>query len=93
MATKRPGKAGEERIVGLAQEAGRLDEELRGQVPEVTGQDVLSVEGASEVYGQATFEERLQMFYEIFATDGADGLEFLRDVQAQFSDEFLKGVV
>ncbi|MDP2326122.1 MAG: hypothetical protein Q8N51_19130, partial [Gammaproteobacteria bacterium] len=71
MTTKpQPGKAGEERIVGLAQEAGRLDEQFRAQVPDVTGQDTLTIEGAAEIYSQSTFEERLQMFYEIFGTDG-----------------------
>ena len=94
MTTKpQPGKAGEERIVGLAEEAGRLDEEFRGQVPDVTGQDPLTVEAATEVYSQSTFEERLQMFYEVFGTDGADGLEFLRDVFTRAQDEFLKGMV
>ncbi|KKL97674.1 hypothetical protein LCGC14_1832130 [marine sediment metagenome] len=77
----------------MAKEAGRLDEELRNQVPDVTGQDVLSIEGATEVYQQSTFEERLQMFYEVFGTDGPDGLEFLRDVFTRAQDEFLKGMV
>ena len=94
MATKpQPGKAGEERIVGLAEEAGRLDEQFRSRIPDVTGQDVLTVEGATEIYSQSTFEERLQMFYEVFGTDGPDGLEFLHDVYGRAQDEFLKGVV
>jgi len=88
-----PGKAGEERVVGMAKEAGRLDEELRNQVPDVTGQDVLSIEGATEVYQQSTFEERLQMFYEVFATDGPDGLEFLGEVYAKAQEDSAKGMV
>ena len=91
--TPQPGKAGEERVVGMAKEAGRLDEELRNQVPDVTGQDVLSIEGATEVYQQSTFEERLQMFYEVFATDGPDGLEFLGEVYAKAQEDSAKGMV
>ena len=42
-------------------------------------------------YRQATFEQRHQMFLEVFASQGADGLEFLAEAQARAEDAFFRG--
>ncbi len=81
-------KSGEEVVTQLAKSAIVIDNQLRDAVPDATGQKDVSIEEFTEVYLNATFEERMKLFLEIFGTSGADGLEFLAEVQDRATKQF-----
>lgn len=88
MANERKVTAGEETVTQLAKAAIVIDNQLRDAVPDATGQKEVSIEEFTEVYINATFEERMKLFLEIFGTSGADGLEFLAEVQDRATQQF-----
>lgn len=90
MADERKVTAGEETVTQLAKSALVVDDQLKDAVPDVTGQKDVSVEEFTEIYLNATFEERMRLFLEIFSTSGADGLEFLAEVQDRATQQFRK---
>jgi hypothetical protein len=88
MANEREVTAGEETVTRLAKSALVINDQLRDAVPDVTGEKGVSIEEFTEVYLNATFEERLKLFLETFGTSGADGLEFLAEVQDRATRQF-----
>mgnify|MGYP000424029897 FL=1 len=88
MAEERKVTAGEETVTQLAKSALVINDQLRDAVPDVTGEKGVSIEEFTEVYLNATFEERLKLFLETFGTSGADGLEFLAEVQDRATKQF-----
>ncbi len=90
MAEERKVTAGEETVTQLAKSALVVNDQLRDAVPDVTGEKGVSIEEFTEVYLNATFEERLKLFMETFGTSGADGLEFLAEVQDRATKQFQK---
>ena len=88
MAEERKVTAGEETVTQLAKSALVINDQLRDAVPDVTGEKGVSIEEFTEVYLNATFEERLKLFLETFGTSGADGLEFLAEVQDRATRQF-----
>jgi len=88
MAEERKVTAGEETVTQLAKSALVVNDQLRDAVPDVTGEKGVSIEEFTEVYLNATFEERLKLFLETFGTSGADGLEFLAEVQDRATKQF-----
>ena len=88
MADERKVTAGEETVTQLAKSALVINDQLRDAVPDVTGEKGVSIEEFTEVYLNATFEERLKLFLETFGTSGADGLEFLAEVQDRATKQF-----
>jgi hypothetical protein len=88
MAEERKVTVGEETVTQLAKSALVINDQLRDAVPDVTGEKGVSIEEFTEVYLNATFEERLKLFLEIFGTSGADGLEFLAEVQDRATKQF-----
>ena len=88
MANERKVTAGEETVTQLAKSALVINDQLRDAVPDVTGEKGVSIEEFTEVYLNATFEERLKLFLETFGTSGADGLEFLAEVQDRATKQF-----
>jgi hypothetical protein len=90
MAEERKVTAGEETVTQLAKSALVINDQLRDAVPDVTGEKGVSIEEFTEVYLNATFEERLKLFLETFGTSGADGLEFLAEVQDRATKQFQK---
>ncbi len=88
MAEERKVTAGEETVTQLAKSALVVNDQLRDAVPDVTGEKGVSIEEFTEVYLNATFEERLKLFMETFGTSGADGLEFLAEVQDRATKQF-----
>ena len=90
MAEERKVTTGEETVTQLAKSALVINDQLRDAVPDVTGEKGVSIEEFTEVYLNATFEERLKLFLETFGTSGADGLEFLAEVQDRATKQFQK---
>ncbi len=88
MANERKVTAGEETVTQLAKSALVVNDQLRDAVPDVTGEKGVSIEEFTEGYLNATFEERLKLFMETFGTSGADGLEFLAEVQDRATKQF-----
>ncbi len=88
MAEERKVTTGEETVTQLAKSALVINDQLRDAVPDVTGAKGVSIEEFTEVYLNATFEERLKLFLETFGTSGADGLEFLAEVQDRATKQF-----
>lgn len=88
MANERKVTVGEETVTQLAKSALVINDQLRDAVPDVTGEKGVSIEEFTEVYLNATFEERLKLFLETFGTSGADGLEFLAEVQDRATKQF-----
>lgn len=88
MSEERKVTAGEETVTQLAKSALVVNDQLRDAVPDVTGEKGVSIEEFTEVYLNATFEERLKLFLETFGTSGADGLEFLAEVQDRATKQF-----
>ena len=88
MVEERKVTAGEETVTQLAKSALVVNDQLRDAVPDVTGEKGVSIEEFTEVYLNATFEERLKLFLETFGTSGADGLEFLAEVQDRATRQF-----
>ncbi|KKM25707.1 hypothetical protein LCGC14_1592310 [marine sediment metagenome] len=88
MAEERKVTTGEETVTQLAKSALVINDQLRDAVPDVTGEKGVSIEEFTEVYLNATFEERLKLFLETFGTSGADGLEFLAEVQDRATKQF-----
>jgi len=88
MANERKVTVGEETVTQLAKSALVINDQLRDAVPDVTGEKGVSIEEFTEVYLNATFEERLKLFLETFGTSGADGLEFLAEVQDRATRQF-----
>ena len=88
MAEERKVTVGEETVTQLAKSALVINDQLRDAVPDVTGEKGVSIEEFTEVYLNATFEERMQLFLETFGTSGADGLEFLAEVQDRATKQF-----
>ncbi|KKK74699.1 hypothetical protein LCGC14_2881160 [marine sediment metagenome] len=90
MAGERKVTAGEETVTQLAKSALVINDQLRDAVPDVTGEKGVSIEEFTEAYLNATFEERMRLFLETFGTSGADGLEFLAEVQDRATKQFQK---
>ena len=88
MVEERKVTAGEETVTQLAKSALVVNDQLRDAVPDVTGEKGVSIEEFTEIYLNATFEERLKLFLETFGTSGADGLEFLAEVQDRATRQF-----
>lgn len=81
----------EDTITRLSREGIHIGEQMNAAVEEVFGSNALDVDEFVSAYRQATFEQRHQMFLEVFASQGADGLEFLAETQARAEDSFLRG--
>jgi len=47
---------------------------------EIVQQNTIDVDTMTEIYLHATFEQRHEMFMEIFSNHGADGLDMLKDI-------------
>lgn len=61
--------------------AGLAIQEMFGeQINEVTQAPVMTSDDLADLYLQANFEQRYQMFTEILSSQGADGLQLLGDV-------------
>lgn len=64
----------------MAQSGIDMQEEFTRQLPTVSGDKGLQAEDLVELYLKANFEQRHQMFIEVFGSLGADGLEMIGDV-------------
>ncbi len=85
-------KRQEDELTRQAQLGIDLQTEFGEHIQEVTGEGGMTVDAMTELYLKADFEQRQRMFIEIFASQGADGLEMLGEVLTQ-ATERLSGEV
>jgi len=85
-------KSQEDELTRHAQTGIALQNEFTQHVKDVTGEGEMTVDAMTELYLKADFEQRQRMFIEIFASQGADGLEMLGEVFNQ-ATERLSGEV
>lgn len=81
-------RPGDDTVTQLARSAQVVSDQFQDAIGDVTGEQEISVEEFTEVYLNATFEERMKLFLETFGTSGADGLEFLAEVQDRATRQF-----
>ena len=79
-------KRQEDELTRQAQQGIDLQDEFTDHIKDVTGEGEMTVDAMTELYLKADFEQRQRMFIEIFASQGADGLEALAEVYAQASE-------
>ena len=82
----------EDELTRQAQLGIDLQDEFTDHVKDVTGEGEVTVDAMTELYLKADFEQRQRMFIEVFASQGADGLEMLGEVFNQ-ATERLSGEV
>ena len=84
-------KSQEDELTRHAQTGIALQDEFIGHIKDVTGEGEMTVDSATELYLKASFEERYKMFLEVFASQGADGLEMLGEVSVQATERLSGG--
>lgn len=76
----------EDELTNHAQLGIDLQDEFTDHIKDVTGEGEMTVDAMTELYLKADFEQRQRMFIEIFASQGADGLEMLGEVYSQAAE-------
>ena len=86
-------KRQEDELTRQAQLGIDLQDEFSDHIQEVTGEGEMTVDSMTELYLKASFEQRQRMFIEVFASQGADGLEMLGEVLVQATERLSGEVV
>ncbi len=86
-------KRQEDELARQAQLGIDLQDEFSDHIQEVTGEGEMTVDSMTELYLKASFEQRQRMFIEVFASQGADGLEMLGEVLIQATERLSGEVV
>ena len=82
-------KRQEDELTRQAQLGIDMQDEFGSHIQDVTGEGGMSMDAMTELYLKADFEQRQRMFIEIFASQGADGLEMLSEVYNQAAERLL----